>query len=152
MPPMVIWSQLLTCWFSFLHNGSQLPVMEEDGSIMQASAYCVSFPEPPAVIRHKGFVLSKVPYFPGQRRKGVKWAQEVGEKNVLTALKSHEFKWRAEFICSNPKKLLTLQVLRDSLTRPDLWKQSSTIKMCEKHEHFKSSVGQHNRKPHKLTR
>lgn len=42
-------SLLLTCWFSFLHNGSQLPVMEDSGSVVQASAYCVSFPEPSAI-------------------------------------------------------------------------------------------------------
>lgn len=126
MSPMVIWSHLLTCWFSFLHNGFQLPVMEDDGSAMQASAYCVSFPEPPAIRRHKGFVLSKVLLFSGRRRKRVKWAQEVVEKNVLTALLSHEFRRCAEFISSNREKLLTLHVLH--VSHPDLWKQSLTIK------------------------
>lgn len=65
-------------------------------------------------------MLSKVPFFPGRRRKRVKRAQEVGEKNALTALKSHEFKRRAEFICSDSEKHLTLQVLNISHTRPDL--------------------------------
>jgi len=54
--------------------------MEDDGSVVQASAYCVSFPEPPAIIRHKGFVLSKVPYFPGWWRKGLNWYRRLEEK------------------------------------------------------------------------
>ncbi len=59
-------------------------------------------------------------FFPGWRRKRVKRAREVGEKNALTAIKSHEFIRRAELICSDLEKHLTLQVLNVSHTRPDL--------------------------------
>lgn len=100
----------------------------EDGDIaVQASANCISFPEASC---DQGFMLSKMPFFPGRRRKRVKWAWVVGEKNVLTALKSHESKRCAEFIFTDPERHLTLQVLNVSLTRPDLWKQSSAIEMC----------------------